>query len=431
MKHKRPILMSMLTVLALLTAGISYAITHDDDAYKYFTGLGNGIAISTDDQQLAFSYYQEGSEAIFTARLDGTDVKKITHPNQQRHRNPKFSPDGSKLLYLSQNTDDIQSLYLANTDGTNPTKLTDDSDHVSEAIFSEDGKKIYFVSMPSSEIKKAEGETKEGRDLYSIGIDGSGRKQLTDKDYFSMESLVLSADGSEIHFKDYMDIYFYDLEDGGVYVSDLSKDLPAEPFYLTLSPQLNAIAFTAAFKESEDSSLYEYELHWKDLKNSETKVLTNLKTSVVSPVFYHQSNKLLFLEHKNWSDTPEKYLVYRVDVNTGKLQQIHLDLPETKEEHQLMKTIDLAINGWTIGFLYTLFLVLAALYLGPAKLFLPSLVSLGLGILGMVGSFIVAATFNPWAGIAVGMVSAGLLACTLISFIIAFSLRFFKKKTQS
>lgn len=213
MKNNKRLLPVIIAVALIMFASISYLLLSDRDSYKYFSGLGSAPTISKDDQRLVFSYYQNGIESIYTADLEGRNVHKVTHPNQERHRNPEISPDGSKLLYLSQNKDRSQSLFITNLDGSNQKELSDPAQHVSDAIFSKDGKTIYYVSMPAEDVHKSEGDTQEGHDLFTIDLDGTNMSQLTDKDHFTMESLSLSGDGSEIQFKDYTELYVYNLKE--------------------------------------------------------------------------------------------------------------------------------------------------------------------------------------------------------------------------
>jgi Tol biopolymer transport system component len=428
MKHRNRRWTAIAITSILLVASISYVMLGDRDGYQYFTGPGSNLAVSHDDQRLAFSFYEDGTEAIYTSELDGNDVKKITHPNQERHRKPAFSSDGSMLLYLSQDPDGIQSLYTANMDGTNPQKISGKDQHVLEAIFSKDSKSVFFTSMPAEDFHKAEGEAQEGIDLYSVNSDGTDLKQLTDKDRLSMESLALSSDGKEIYYKDFTDLYVFNLEKGLESMAAFSKNMPAEPFHLTFSADGKSVAYTEVSKESMNSSLYEYELFMKDLVSSEAKRLTNLKTAVVSPVFFNKENKIIFYEHINWPNDPEKYKLMTVNIETEEVTEIHLDLPAAKSDNLVMKTINSAVNSWTIAILYALLLILSTLQMAAEKIFLPTLISLGIALLAIAASFVVAAAVDPWAGIAIGMVAAGMLGCTIVSFLFALGMKLSRKR---
>ncbi|MEH7885328.1 hypothetical protein V7654_13520 [Bacillus sp. JJ1609] len=428
MKNKKQLLISITVTTLMLVASISYLLLSDRDSYKYYTGLGSGLAISDDDQRLAFSYYQDGREAIYIAESDGKNPKKVTHPTTEQHLDPEFSPDGSKLLYLSRNADKIQSLFIANQDGVNPKKLSNDELHVSEAIFSKDGSQIFFSGMPAKDFKDWESSTDVGFDLFSVNNDGKNLKQLTDDKRLSMESIALSPDGKELLFKDYTDLYMYNIEKEEISFSEFTKMMPSEPFYLTLSPKRNVVAYTAVSKESTNSSLYEYELFLKNLENGENTRLTNLKKAVVSPVFFHSNDKILFLEHTNWPNDPNHFKLMTVNLDSKEISEIPLELPASNASNIMMQAVDYTINSWTIGLLYTIILFLLTLYIQPKKVFLPSFISLAIAVLSIIASFIVAGMVDPWMGIGVGMMSVGIGLCTLASFLLAFGIKFYRKK---
>lgn len=427
MNRKKTLMGAIIIVTLVLISSISYLLLGDRDTYKYHTGLGSGLAVSEDDQRIAFSYFNNGSSAIYTAGQDGSDVKRVSNPDQFYHTNPKYSPDGSRILYLSRDRDRIQSLYTANVDGTNPKKLSDGLQHVSEAVFSDDNETIFFSSTPAEEFKKSEGESQEGYDLFSVKIDGTSMQQLTDRDFYTMESLVFSAEKKEIIFKDFEDINAFNLEDQRVYAADFNGKLPADIFHLTLSPDKNAVAFTTIAEESKDTSLFEYDLFLKDLQNGETQRLTDLNSSVVSPVFFNKKNEIIFLKYVNWPKDPEDYKLTTVNLETQKVKEVALEMPDFEASNFVMKAVDYSVNSWTAGLLYTILLMLITVYVFPGKVFLPTIISLSIGMLTLAASFVVAAMFDPWAGIGVGMLATGILVCTIIVFLFALALKFFQK----
>lgn len=429
--ENKKILVGVIGIVALLLlSSIGYLLLGDRDAYKYYTGLGSGLAVSEDDQRIAFSYFNNESSAIFTANPDGSDVKRVSNPDHVYHTNPKFSPDGSRILYLSRDNNRIQSLYTANVDGTNPKKISESSQHVSEAVFSDDNETIFFSGTPAEEFQKSEGESQEGYDLFSVKIDGTSMQKLTDRDFYTMESLVFSAEKKEIIFKDFDELNAFNLEDQRVYAADFNGKLPADIFHLTLSPEKNAVAFTTIAEESKDTSLYEYDLFLKDLQNGDTERLTDLNSSVVSPVFFNNKNEILFLEYINWPKDPEEYKLRTVDLETQKVKEVTLEMPELEASNFVMKALDYSINSWSVGLLYTVLLILITIYVVPGKVYLPSFISLSIGMLAIVASFAVAAMVDPWAGIGVGMLAFGLLVCTIIAFLFALALKFYRKGVQ-
>ncbi|TCP29926.1 Tol biopolymer transport system component [Scopulibacillus darangshiensis] len=436
--NRNRILLGLLGLsLVLLVGALTYSFVRNDDSYKYFTGLGDSFSISPDDKSIVFSYYQNGKEAIYTAKIDGRDVTKITEPNHHRHHDPKYSPNGGKLLYLSKNNKGVNTLCISNRDGTKPRRLTDKSIHVGDTVFSPSADKIYFTGIPAEDLKRKEGEKKNGVDLYSVSVDGSHMKQLTNDDRFTMDNLSISKDGKVIYFSDFdgnsEKIRSYLLEEGRergpISPKGLSGDMSA--YHSQLSPDGKWWAFTAVSKKAQHSSLFEYDLFLMDTKTGRTKRMTDLNDSVMSPVFFHHGQKIAFLENTNWAAEPAEYRLRTINLESKKLGTIHLDMPAAHESVWFGKLLDRSVNGFTIAVLYIILFALGAVYMHynhPKRSYLPAIISFVLSISLFIASFIVAGTIDPWMAIGVGIVSAGIFICSIIVFIFTFG---FKRVTSA
>jgi dipeptidyl aminopeptidase/acylaminoacyl peptidase len=87
---------------------------------------------------------------IFAVKTDGSETKRITNDNDTDF-NPRWSPDGKEILYISVKDGSAQAYKMAFPDGS-PQKITDAENGVSLVEWSPDGSKIYF----SSDVKIAE-----------------------------------------------------------------------------------------------------------------------------------------------------------------------------------------------------------------------------------------------------------------------------------
>ncbi|CEI82351.1 Protein TolB [Oceanobacillus oncorhynchi] len=436
MKQKRILLITMGIIFVLLAGTLTYAILKDDDPYRYFTGLGEEISVAPDDSEIAFSYYVDEEEAIYTSNPDGTDVNKLTGSTEQRDSSPEYAPDGEKLAYLNGDSEGIQTLQVINPDGSEEKQLTDNELHIGESIFSQDGESIFFVAVEAEEFKKGE-ESREGFDLFSINTDGSELEKLTDADYFSMNHLSLSSDGEEIYFGEFdgekEQVYSYSLEDSAVNEtpSVVPKDTAnARSFNEPqLSPDGEQLAFTEVSEESQEISLFKYELFLMDLETQEVERLTYLKTAVTSPVFFHDDNKIAFLENTNWSAEPAEYRLMTIDTATHDIEAVELDAPQSEEDNRLIQMLDRAVNSLTVAILYILLMSLLSVYLlhYAGKAYLPSIISFSLGILTFAASFVVAAAANAWYGMGLGMLAAGIFGCSIIILLFIFIYKRFVK----
>src|SRR5690625_7436817 len=103
----------LIGLIALLLVGtVLYSIVRDGDAYQYYTGLGDEISLSPDDQKIAFSYYRGGEEGIYTANMDGSHVEKVVSDEKKQLHNPKYMSDGEQILYLAKDTEGDNSLFI-------------------------------------------------------------------------------------------------------------------------------------------------------------------------------------------------------------------------------------------------------------------------------------------------------------------------------
>ncbi|WP_029267091.1 TolB family protein [Virgibacillus alimentarius] len=420
---------TLIGVVALLfVISLLYGFFRDDDPYKYFTGMGKGISISPDDQTLAFSYYTDGKEAIYTANMDGSNIEKITQSEGKRLHHPAYSLDGKHLLYLSENEDGIHSLFIANHDGSEARQLSNEDSHIKDAVFSPADETIYYIAMNAKDFKKEPGETSEGFDLFSTDLGGKEKKQLTDKDRFSMNHLSVSPDGEHVYFsafdgnKEVLRSFSVTDEKVDQTMMPRGRSRDNSVYNAQLSPGGKKFAFTTVSEESMESSLFEYELFLMDKNSGDTKRLTDLGTAVDSPVFFHKQNKLAFLEHTNWSSEPAKYRLHTVDLDSKDIETIDLQMPNSQTSKWLAKTLDQVVNGYTLGVLYIILFGLITLLIqagGKRSVYLPAFISFGIAIAIFISSFVVAVIGNPWIGIGLGMLAAFVFVFSVMIWIFA------------
>jgi dipeptidyl aminopeptidase/acylaminoacyl peptidase len=87
----------------------------------------------------------KSSTALWLAPADGrAEPKQLTDPKGKKDTNPRWSPDGERILFESTRTGTPQLWVLAA--GEEPKQLTDVSTGASSGVWSPDGKSVAFVS---------------------------------------------------------------------------------------------------------------------------------------------------------------------------------------------------------------------------------------------------------------------------------------------
>ena len=85
------------------------------------------------------------SSAIWVASTEKGEPRQLTNVPGKKDRNPRFSPDGKKILFESNRSGETQ-LWVIDLSGGEAQQLTTISTGAESATWSPDGKQIAFVS---------------------------------------------------------------------------------------------------------------------------------------------------------------------------------------------------------------------------------------------------------------------------------------------
>jgi dipeptidyl aminopeptidase/acylaminoacyl peptidase len=225
-----------------------------NDLYRIRTA-GN-VAISPDGARVAFVVTQIDSAAdayhshLWLAGVNDGQVRQLTR-GAVRDRDPVWSPDGSKIAFVSNRGGDGAQIFILPLDGGEPWALTDLENGASNPAWSPDGSWLLFgSSLTTRELEEeAAGEVAEGEGGDEAAMWGSLaaiRKWLA-KNAEEEEPAVITR----LNFQgerglnpiEYWDhIYAIDLEGGE---PRRLTDGPYDFFAPTFSPDGRQIAFIA------------------------------------------------------------------------------------------------------------------------------------------------------------------------------------------
>jgi Tol biopolymer transport system component len=101
---------------------------------------------SPDGASIAFLSNKEGAEYLLTAGLDGgTERVLVRHGKNSILGNPTWSPDGGRIVF-SSNWKVGHAIYVVNADGSGEERLSAYRRGGCEPRFSPDGRKVLYVS---------------------------------------------------------------------------------------------------------------------------------------------------------------------------------------------------------------------------------------------------------------------------------------------
>ena len=240
-----------------------------DEIVKRFTGE-SGIASS----KIVFANDGTKSKEIYIADYDGYNVKKLTN-DKKINILPKFNPDGTGFIYTSYlyNNPDLYFLDLKNNKRSAVSKFQGLN---TAGNFSPDGKQI--VLTLSRSIYPS---------LYLIDLKGNIVRRLTDGAYIDT-SPSFSPNGNEIVFisdrPGFPQLYIMNFEGGNVRRLTTTGfcDSPA------WSPRGDKIVFT--MRQARNN----FDLYVYDLPTAKITRLTNAQGSNENPVWSPDGRFLAF-----------------------------------------------------------------------------------------------------------------------------------------
>ena len=134
--------------------------------------------ISPDGTRLAFESDQTGDMNVYTIRLDGTDLKRLTSRNSVWDREPRWSPDGTRLAFTRQpsgGSATYSRVEIINADGTGEHVMTDTLYYDFDPTWSSDGLTVYFSCNRFGRYFDMCGASASGGGLTDLGFVNSAQ----------------------------------------------------------------------------------------------------------------------------------------------------------------------------------------------------------------------------------------------------------------
>ncbi len=262
------------------------------------------------------------------------------------HR-PVFSPDGEKIVFMSDRFNQDWEMFLINSDVTNLVRLTEHAGWDGYAAFTPDGKlftydreegefKIpYVYNLETSETRPfiemagvwatvndwhPDGskvvmfiERDKKRDLYYADANGENLEQITETTDLNEHDAHFSPDGTKLAFAVVMEsgsaLDIMDLESG-----EIARLVTSTQYLYGLdwSPDGTKIAYTDTPNDNPDGNA---EIYLFDLANGVSRQLTTNEDYDHMPVWLPDGSGIMFSSYRSGTEK-----IYILDLESGEVK---------------------------------------------------------------------------------------------------------------
>lgn len=291
-------------VIILMTVGQSFgqsSPTGDKLVPKRLTNVKDAYPdISPDGKKIVFMSNRTGNWEIFVMNAEfpanadenarETGLTQLTN-NQADDIVPVWSPDGKKILFVSERDNDSE-IYVMNADGSDQQRLTHQPGVDGHPHWSPDGRRIIFNSARATPDLKAKGSPLL-IEVYTMNADGSDVKKITNFKTICTFP-VYSPDGRKIVFRRDVgrnsEIFVANVD--GTNPVNVSNS-PAFDGWVAWSPDSKNILFASDRAGPEDIR----QLYLVNPDGANLRKITDGPGSFTTPAWSKDGKKILAFQH--------------------------------------------------------------------------------------------------------------------------------------
>ena len=156
--------------------------------------------LSAQKSQIVFSHLVFDNFEIYVMDVDGGNRENLSnHPVHDME--PDWSPDGTKIAFVSNRNDDADQIYVMDSDGKNQTRLTYGPRRKLQPDWSPDGRKIAFTAwdgIPHIDVMDSDGKNRAtlvGQASGPAWSPDGGQIMFVSARNWESELMVIGTDG--------------------------------------------------------------------------------------------------------------------------------------------------------------------------------------------------------------------------------------------
>lgn len=250
------------------------------------TDSGNGKK----QYKIAYSSTQEGHWEIYIMNTDGSNPQRLTN-HETISSEPDWSPDGTKIVYSSGD-----EIYVIDINGENLKHLSNNAPSAGSPLWSPNGDKISFVT--------------DNAELYVINPDGTNQMKLTNRCWGPAK---WSPDGTKILFT-----YWWPANVIKVINADGTGLQTLSDEYLDQGPDWSPDGKAITFFSYRDNN---NEIYSMDSDGSNQQRLTNNQADDMSPKWSPDGIKIAFVSDRH-DENGEVYVMNSEGTNQVRVSDV-------------------------------------------------------------------------------------------------------------
>jgi len=266
--------------------------------------------------EIAFESNNEGPTLIFSCKPDGSDLKRV-HEYGVFEVDPCWNSDHTQIVFSSM---EDNNLYIYDLENDQISIIIDTEGLDYSPNFSPDGKSVVFVGSIITSQDDADWE------IFTVNIDGTILKQLTNKNSLYYSWPHYSNDGDNIIFSNNINGYtkLYTMDTDGKNIVEITEGGEWQDWDGTYSPDGKNIVFVSDRSGNDD-------IWVMPVNNPSAAInLTNNPAIDISPEWSPDGSMIVFASDRNKTGG-SSFDIFTMDSDGGHQKNITPDLKYSDE----------------------------------------------------------------------------------------------------